>query len=190
MIDCNLTGPFYLNGTMQEMLAQGNLIIDEAKIQLNERLPYEVPTLSFTFINRPSYLYSKPANNHPGFLFQLDLELTADNKVFVEGRGLNAELEGNIHLHGTNTNIAANGALKLIKGEYQFSGKVFKLTEGEIVFNDKPAPSAYLNLNGTLSLPDITITAMLRGPSDRAAAHLPVEPAKAHELHFSPHLVQ
>jgi translocation and assembly module TamB len=164
MIDCNLTGPFYLNGNTQNMLAQGNLVVDEAKIQINERLPYEIPTLPFTYVNRPSYLYSKTSRPKRGFIFRIDLELSAEKKVFVEGRGLNAELEGNVHLHGTNTNIVANGALKLIKGEYQFSGKVFKLTEGEIVFNDKPAPSAYVNLNGTLSMPDITITAMLRGP--------------------------
>jgi autotransporter translocation and assembly factor TamB len=164
MIDCNLTGPLYLNGDSLDMLAQGNLLIDEAKIQMNERLPYEIPTMPFTYINRPSYLYSKTSRLKRGFIFRIDLELTAEKKIFVEGRGLNAELEGNVHLHGTNTNIAANGILKLIKGEYQFSGKVFKLTEGEIVFNDKPVPSAYLNLNGTLTMPDITITAMLHGP--------------------------
>jgi hypothetical protein len=164
MIDCDLTGPLYLNGNTQNMLAQANLLIDEAKIQITERLPYEIPTLPFTYINRPAYLYSRTSQPTSRFLFQIDLELSADRKVFIEGRGLNAELEGNVHLYGANTHIAANGALKLIKGEYQFSGKVFKLTEGEIIFNDKPTPSAHLNLNGTLSMPDITITAMLRGP--------------------------
>ncbi|MGC1878421.1 MAG: translocation/assembly module TamB domain-containing protein [Rhabdochlamydiaceae bacterium] len=164
MIDCDLTGPLYLSGDMRNMLAQGNLLIDEAAIHITERLPYEVPTLPFTYINRPSHLYSRTIKPRPGFVFHIDLELTAEGNVVVSGRGLNAELEGDVHLHGANTNIAATGSLKLIKGDYQFSGKVFKLTEGEIVFNDKPAPSAYLNLNGTLSLPDVTITAMLRGP--------------------------
>jgi hypothetical protein len=164
MIDCNLTGPLYFNGDSLDMLAQGNLLIDEAKIQINERLPYEVPTLPFTYLNRPSYLYSKTSQPKRRFNFRIDLELTAEKKVFVEGRGLHAELEGNVHLRGTNTHVVADGILKLIKGEYQFSGKVFKLTEGEIVFNDKSASSAYLNLSGTLTMPDITITAMLHGP--------------------------
>jgi hypothetical protein len=163
MIDSNLTGPLYLNGNTLNMFAQGNLLIDEARIQLNERLPYEIPTMPFTFINRPSHLYSKTSRLKRGFIFHIDLELTAEKKVFVKGRGLNAELEGNVHLYGTNTKVSASGVLKLIKGEYQFSGKVFKLTEGEIVFNDKPAPSAYLNLTGTLTMPDVTITAILHG---------------------------
>lgn len=164
MIDSNLTGPLYLNGNTQKMLAQGNFLIEEAKIQITERLPYEIPTMPFTFINRPPHLYSKITKPHQNFVFSLDLELTAEKNVIVEGRGLKAELEGNVHLYGDNTNIAASGDLKLVTGEYQFAGKVFKLTEGEIVFNDKPAPSAYINLNGALTLPEATITAMLRGP--------------------------
>ncbi len=163
MIDCDLTGPLYLTGNTHQMFAQGNLLIDDATIQITERLPYEIPSLPVTYINRPAHLYTRTLSN-PDFTFHLDLELTAEEKVYVEGLGLKAELQGNVHLHGTNTNIVANGALKLIKGEYQFSGKIFKLTEGEILFNDKPTPSAYLNLNGTLSLPEITITAMLNGP--------------------------
>jgi autotransporter translocation and assembly factor TamB len=164
MIDCNLSGPLYLTGNMKNMFAQGNLLIDEAMIQITERLPYEVPSLPVTYINRPPHLYTKTIASGPAFTFHMDLDVTAEDKVYVEGRGLKAELQGNVHLRGKDNNIAANGSLKLIKGEYQFSGKVFKLTEGEILFNDKPAPSAYINLDGILSLPDITITAMLRGP--------------------------
>lgn len=163
MIDCNFTGPLYFTGNLNQALAEGNLLIDEAKIQLTEQLPYEIPILPVTFIHRPSHLLSQSFPSAPRFQFHIDLELTADNKVFVEGMGLNAELNGNVHLTGTNTNVQAAGSLKLIKGEYQFSGKVFKLTEGEIVFTDKPTPNAYLNLNGTLSLPNASITAMLRG---------------------------
>ena len=164
MIDCNLTGPLYLTGNIHNMFSQGNLLIDEATIQITERLPYETPSLPVTYINRPSHLSSQATATGPDFSFHLDLEVTANGNVLVKGRGLSAELEGNVHLTGTDTDVAAKGALKLIKGDYQFAGKVFKLTEGEIVFNDKPTPSAYLNLNGTLSLPEATITAMLRGP--------------------------
>lgn len=164
MIDCDLTGPMYLTGDTQNMNILGNLLIDDAKIQITERLPYEAPSLPVTWINRPPHLFTKTTPISPEFAFHIDLELTAEKNVRVKGRGLDAELEGNVHLQGTDASIAAEGSLKLIKGEYIFSGKVFKLTEGEITFSDKPTPSAWLNLSGDLSLPDITITALLRGP--------------------------
>jgi hypothetical protein len=164
MIDCDLTGPVYLTGNMHHMSAEGNLLVDEAKIQITERLPYEIPSLPVTFVNMPKHLGSHTISGSSDFDFKMDLELTSEGNVRVEGRGLSANLEGNVHLYGTNTHIIPSGALKLIKGEYTFSGKIFKLTEAEIIFNDKPSPSAYLNITGTLSLPDITITAMMRGP--------------------------
>jgi autotransporter translocation and assembly factor TamB len=164
MIDCNLTGPLYLTGSLEKMQAQGNFLVDAAKIQITESLPYEVPSMPVTFVNTPLHVAPVAAQPEGKFAFHMDLELTSEGTVKVVGRGLNAELEGNVHLYGINTNIAANGALKLIKGEYLFSGKIFKLTEGEVVFLDKPTSNAYLHLNGILNLPDISITVMLRGP--------------------------
>lgn len=164
MIDCHVTGPLYMTGNQLSATARGNLLVNRAKILLDEKLPYDVPTLPFTFIHRPPQLFSKTHSSPSPFLFHLDLELTAEDQVYVEGRGLNAELQGQVHVTGTNANVTANGALQLMKGEYQFSGKIFKLTEGEIVFKDKPNSSAYLQLNGTLSLPSVTITALLQGP--------------------------
>jgi len=164
MIDCDLSGPLYLSGNLQNMEIQGNLLVDEAKIQITERLPYEVPSIPFTYIHRPAYLNSQTAVSRPAMHFHIDLELTAEDKVYVEGRGLQAELQGHVHLHGTDSAISASGALTVVKGEYQFSGKVFKLTEGHILFNDKPSPSAYLNIIGTLSLSNVTVIATLHGP--------------------------
>jgi translocation and assembly module TamB len=61
-------------------------------------------------------------------------------------------------------NVLANGTLQLVKGEYDFFGKKFKLTDGQIIFNDKPSPSATINISGNLSLSDTIITAHLQGP--------------------------
>src|SRR5581483_1624531 len=163
MIDCDLTGPLYLTGNLNTMDAQGNFLVDAARIQVTERLPYEIPSMPVTYINTPVHLTPRSGPDSK-FEFKMDLEVTSEGNVRVEGSGLNAELEGDVHLYGTNTNILADGALKLIKGEYVFAGKIFKLTEGEVLFSDKPTPSAYLHLNGTLNLPSITVTAMLRGP--------------------------
>jgi translocation and assembly module TamB len=164
LVDSNFTGPLYITGNTQSALAQGNLIVPEATFHIANDLPYEPPVLPITYINRPPYLSSQTLLSPAAFPFHMDLELTADKKVFLEWKGLNSEWQGTIHLTGTNTNVAASGSLNLLKGEYIFSGKIFKLTEGEIIFNDKPAPSAYLKLAGSLTLPDATITAMLFGP--------------------------
>ncbi len=163
-IDCYLTGSLYLTGSTQSALAQGNLIVPYATIHIPDHLPYEIPQVPVTYINRPSFLNISQIGPLRVFPFHIDLELTADEGVHVEGKGLSSEWEGSARLTGTNTAVAANGSLSLLKGEYLFSGKVFKLTEGKIVFNDKPIPSTYLNLSGNLTLSNMEVTAQLRGP--------------------------
>jgi autotransporter translocation and assembly factor TamB len=164
MIDAHLTGPLYVTGTTKSALAVGNLTVPKATIKIPDQLPYEIPTLPVTFINRPPHLNRAQITPLPAFPLNLDLELTAEDEVFVEGKGLKSEWKGSVHLTGTNMNVAADGKLDLMNGEYFFTGKIFKLSEGQIVFNDKPTPSAYLKLSGILTLQDAEITAHLYGP--------------------------
>lgn len=163
-IDSYLSGPLYITGDFRSALAEGNLTVSYATFHIPDHLPYDLPQLPVTYINRPSYLDADSVTAPSTFPFHIDLELTADKDIHVEGKGLSSEWEGSVRLTGTNTSIAGNGALSMLSGEYLFSGKVFKLTEGEIIFNDKPSPSAYLNLSGELSLSDVEVIAYLRGP--------------------------
>lgn len=164
MIDADLTGPLYITGNTDSAMALGNLILPKATIRIPDKLPYEIPNVPFTFINRPSHLAPPQMAALPVFPLHIDFDVTAEDKVFVEGKGLKSEWKGSGHLSGTNMAVAVDGKLDLINGEYSFVGKTFKLTEGQIIFNDKPTPSAYLTLSGILSLQDVEITANLSGP--------------------------
>lgn len=164
MIDCTLSGPVYFSGNKHEMFAEGNLLIDKAIIRLGERFPQEVPFLPFTYIHKPSQIDSTTLRKKKDFQFHMDLDVTANDNIKAEGVGLQADLTGHIRLQGMNTNIQATGALDLVKGEYLFAGKVFKLTEGHLAFNDKMAPFVNLNVSGSLTLSEATITVTLRGP--------------------------
>lgn len=162
-IDAQLTGSLYIHGTTQEALAQGNLLVPSAEFRIPERLFSETPQLPITWVNSPRALSSETILPKT-FPLRLELELTADEKVIVKGKGLDSEWKGALILTGTNMNVIAKGTLHLIKGEYALFGKSFKLTEGEILFSDKPSSSPTINLTGSLSLADSTITAHLRGP--------------------------
>lgn len=164
MIDSTLSGDVNLSGNFNEMVATGDLTIDKATVNIGENLPYDIPHIPFTYIHKPAGIDSLTLKKRSPFLFHMDLKATADQTVHATGKGLRADLSGNIHLKGTNSHINAAGSLDLVKGEYLFSGKIFKLTEGNILFNDKGSPFAYLNVSGTLTLLDNTITVMLRGP--------------------------
>ncbi len=160
----NFTGPIQIQGDTKQAAAEGALIVSHADFNIPDELPPDIPVLPITYIHQP--LHMKKNRVGPVILYpiSLDIQLSADNEIFVRGRGLSSEWEGDVHLGGKNNNVSANGTLRLLKGEFAFSGKVFTLTQGEITFANKSSQEAFLSLTGTLSLSDATITAILRGP--------------------------
>ncbi len=161
----HFSGPLTLTGNIESALAEGALTVPYAHFQIPDQLPITLPVLPFTYINEPVHLKKKALSPLPIFPLHLDLKLSASDEIHVEGRGLDSEWKGTAHLKGTNAGIAANGSLQLLKGEFSFAGKTFTLTQGEITFTDKPTQGAFLNLSGTLALPDeLIVTVLLRGP--------------------------
>ena len=61
--------------------------------------------------------------------FPLDLRVSAPNRVFVRGRGLDAELGGELRLGGTTANVVPSGAFNLIRGRLDILGKRLDLSE-------------------------------------------------------------
>lgn len=60
----------------------------------------------------------------------LDLALNAPGRVFVRGRGLDAELGGTLRLGGSTRDVIPAGSFGLIRGRLDFLGNRFDLTEG------------------------------------------------------------
>ena len=163
-IDSSVTGSLFIKGDKNKAEATGNLTVEEAHIQIFDDLPYEIPVLPITYINKPITLKTSSLEKQTYYPIEMDVELTADQAVFVKGKGLDSEWHGTVHLTGTATNLSAKGSLALTRGEFLFSGKTFALTQGEISFSDKPSPSAYLKIHGELQLPSATILAQMQGP--------------------------
>lgn len=158
------SGDLTVSGSKLGSKAEGNLTVSEAIFRIPDRLPAALPQLPITFINPPEIIARNTISSPAVSPMQLDLTLDVPAKAFIEGRGMRSELQGKLHITGTYTDIVAKGTLGLIWGEYIFSGKVFDLTSGELIFQDKPTPSAYISLSGSCDLPDVSVTIALRGP--------------------------
>ncbi|MGL5010921.1 MAG: translocation/assembly module TamB domain-containing protein, partial [Paracoccaceae bacterium] len=78
--------------------------------------------------------------------YPIDLEISAPNRLFIRGRGLDAELGGTLRLSGTTANVIPAGSFSLIRGRLDILGKRLSLSE------------ATLQLTGDFT-PDIRIRA-------------------------------
>lgn len=176
------TGKLILSGTKERMFLQGRTDVIKSEYLLSESVPFDYPNLPITFVHVP---HSAPLSGHlsghlsgpfpapflhqkqqdlPPFPFQYDLELHAEDTLFLRGKGLSSVWKGDVRLTGVNTSLQATGNLELVRGEFQFAGKTFILNQGEIHFSEDPHHPAYLNVLGSLKMKGLNLIAQLKGP--------------------------
>ncbi|MFW8635533.1 translocation/assembly module TamB domain-containing protein [Cribrihabitans pelagius] len=115
----------------------------------------------------------------------LDVTISAPRRIFARGRGLRAELGGEIRLRGTAAQPAPAGQIELIRGTFDILGKRLELDEGRltllgdlkpyIAFRSTAATeegTATLEISGRIDSPEIKVTSEPPRPSEEALALL------------------
>jgi len=164
MISTEFSGDLEVTGDTDSALVKGTVTVPKATINIAETLPMQVPELDITYINRPVHIEGASLTPIKSYPVNYDVNITASDTVFVKGKGLNSEWKGRVHLTGKNAQVAAEGRLTLLKGDFFFSGKQFSLTQGEITFTDKTSPGAYIKISGSLQMSDVQVLAVMQGP--------------------------
>lgn len=121
----------------------------------------------------------------PSRPYPLDVTVSAPNRIFVRGRGLDAELGGQVRLTGTTADVNASGVFELIRGRLDILGKRLVLSEGLIDLRGALDPYLYfvgestsddflvkVILSGSLSAPEVTFTSEPELPQEEVAARL------------------
>ncbi|WP_254073337.1 translocation/assembly module TamB domain-containing protein [Acidisphaera sp. S103] len=181
MIDANLTVQGDIKGNLQ---AGGTLHVRRADIRIPDKLPPGVAVLPVRNASAPPPPPPPPATQSS---IALNLTISAPQQVFIRGRGLNAELGGTIHIHGTATQPIPDGGLHLRQGTLSVIGTTLNFTEGTIDFSGAGIanPSihfvatsttasivATLTVSGYASDPKITLSSVPDMPQDEILSQL------------------
>ena len=81
------------------------------------------------------------AGRQPAFDAALDLNISAPNRVFVRGRGVDAELGGDLRLRGKLSDPITEGAFEMRRGRISVAGTRLDFTRGRVVFTGDLMPS-------------------------------------------------
>jgi len=116
-------------------------------------------TLANAGLDRPQDTAKNDATNP----INLDLTLSAENRIFVRGRGLDAELGGVLRLGGTSSAVIPQGQFALIRGRLDILGKRLDLEEGTARLQGQFVPT--LRMVGSSQAEEITVRIILEGPA-------------------------
>lgn len=99
-----------------------------------------------------------------GPAFGLNVEISVPNRVFIRGRGLDAELGGAFRITGTTANVVPSGGLELVRGRLDLLGKRFDFTEGQLQMEGSLIPN--IRLVATTDTVDGMASVVVDGPAD------------------------
>jgi translocation and assembly module TamB len=109
-----------------------------------------------------------PASNAgkagPSSSFGLNILLLAPNRVFIRGRGLDAELGGRLRITGTSDNIIPVGQFSLVRGRLNILGKRLDLKEGSLLARGSGIPT--IRLVAETETEDAVVQIIVEGPAD------------------------
>ncbi len=125
------------------------------------------------------------ANGATGPAYPLDILVSAPARIFVRGRGLDAELGGQLRLTGTTENIISSGRFELIRGRLDILEKRFNLEEGSVQLQGNFDPflrfvattrtsvgTASVIIEGPASEPEVRFESSPEAPQDEVLAQI------------------
>ncbi|KIN71797.1 translocation/assembly module TamB domain-containing protein [Sulfitobacter guttiformis] len=105
----------------------------------------------------------------------LSIAVNAPGRIFIRGRGLDAELGGQLQITGDTNNIVSAGRFDLARGRLDILGKRFDLAEGSAQFQGSLIP--YIRFVSTSSTANGTASIIVEGPADAPVVSFESNPA-------------
>jgi translocation and assembly module TamB len=111
----------------------------------------------------------------PLFDATLDLTISAPNRNFVRGRGIYAEVGGNLRIAGSARDPQVTGGFDLLRGSLALLGKRLAFTQGQVRFHGDVIPE--LNLVAETTATDITARIAVTGPANQPSFEISSQPS-------------
>jgi len=167
--DLAISGPLATGGTISGALrlAETEIRIPSTGLGGSGYIP------PMRHVNEPAFVRATRDNagltegrgdGGPRVPWALDLTVSAPNRVFVRGRGLDAELGGTLRLGGTTAQVVPSGEFNLIRGRLDLLGRRFTLSEGLMRLQGRFVP--FVRLVASTIANGLSASIILSGEAD------------------------
>lgn len=184
--------------TVAGITLSGPITIDRAEIMVGGQQSADYPTLDVREVNKPGAPRSTqpvaanrpPARAQPApsaTPMRLALSISAPRAVFVRGRGLDAEMSGQVEVGGAPASPTVTGGLTLRRGTFNLAGRQLSFSRGVVTLDnlDRIDPrldfiasatvqstTVNVTIGGTSRVPTIAVSSIPSLPPDEAMAIL------------------
>lgn len=150
-----------LQGRDETYLLDGTIRPGQIDIVIPERFQTSIPELNIVKAE------TSKTDKSVLEIIEMDINVLADDRIFVRGWGLDAEFGGRLDVTGTLEEPQINGVLSSRRGRYEEFGRRFNLARAQLRFQGSMPPSPYLDIAAVTQLEDIEATVHLTGEFEK-----------------------
>lgn len=153
----------------QTALISGRITLPETRYEIIRQGSAQVPELTGVRFKPPRgprrITGDEPAQPQPGLFDQLrlDIALTAPERLYVSGMGLESEWRADMRLGGTSTAPRISGDVELVRGTLGFAGRSFELRDGRVDFTGGTSIDPVIRLTATEDIEEVTVNVNITG---------------------------
>ena len=166
-LDATATGNIAIVNGPERALVSGELELGEARYQFVRQAAEEVRDLAG--VRRRGQPIAPPgqemAGNGVPSIWELDLRLRADNRLFVTGMGLESEWSADLRVRGTTATPTLVGNLDLIRGQLSLAGHRFEVRRGHVSFTGARPPNPRIDLEAVSDIEGVEVAIDVSGSS-------------------------
>lgn len=184
LVNANIDGDLTVRGPLLAgPVLGGRIDIRRANITIPQKLPGSLSEIDIKHRNAPRSVEAMAAalrddegssGGEPRAI-GLDLQVDAPGRIFVRGRGVNAELGGRLTLRGTSLDPVVSGGFDLRRGRLEILAKRLDFTRGHIGFTGGLTPT--IDFVATTSAAATTINIAITGPANDPTVSFTSSPA-------------
>lgn len=172
VVTANLGGDIAIKGPMLSApVLSGTINLARTVISIPEKFPGALSAVDVKHKNAPKAVIAQQDAMRPGEkasggsgALSLDITVNAPNQIFVQGRGLDAELGGSLRLTGSSASPQAMGEFTLRRGRLSILGKRLNFTSGSVGFAGSLVPT--INFAAETTASDATVTIGITGQAN------------------------
>jgi translocation and assembly module TamB len=176
LVTANLNADLHVSGTARQRLDIGGTVhLNRTLIGIPNSLPPDVAVLDVRRRGKPV-----PAREKQ-LVIGLDIKVQAPQEFLVQGRGLDADMSGELHIGGTTDSPLVSGGFDLQRGSFALSGNKLSFTTGRVSFNGaglKNKIDPTLDFTAQTTITDTTATLRITGLADAPQFEFTSSPAK------------
>ena len=186
LVTSNLNADLAIKGTARDRLdISGSVHLNRTLIGIPNGLPLNVAVLDVRRRGKKTAVVpDKP------LIVGLDVAVQAPQEILVQGRGLDAEMGGDLHISGTTDSPLVTGAFKLQRGTFSLATGRLNFSAGQVSFNgaglkNKIDPTldftaqatigdttAFMHITGLADAPQFDFSSNPQKPQDEVMALL------------------